>query len=52
MLKDCPSRVKTKAYQVKACIPLVQVTSESVSGAARLDHSSGNDADVAPGFVF
>ena len=28
MLKDCPSKAKTKPYQVKACMPLVQVTTE------------------------
>ena len=35
-------------YQVKACMPLAQVTSESVHSVARVDHSSGNDADVSP----
>ena len=29
-------------------MPLVQVTSESVSNGARVDHNSGNDADVSP----
>ena len=42
------SKAKTKPYQVKACMPLVQVTSESVSGVAKVDHSSSNDADVSP----
>ena len=26
--RDCPSKAKTKPYQVKPCMPLVQVTSE------------------------
>ena len=29
-------------------MPLVQVTSESVPSVARVNHSSGNDADVSP----
>ena len=48
MLKDCLSKAKTKPYQVKPCMPLVQVTSESVPSVARVYHSSGNDADVSP----
>ena len=48
MLRDCPSKAKTKPHQVKACMSLVQVTSESVPSVARVDHSSGNDADVSP----
>ena len=48
MLIDCPSRANTKPYQVKACMPLVQVTSESVPSVARVDHFSSNDADVSP----
>ena len=48
LLKDCPSKVKTKPYQVKACMPLVQVTSESVLSVAKVDRSSGNDADESP----
>ena len=47
MLRDCPSKAKTKPYQVKAYMPLVQVTSESVPSVAGADHSSGNDADVS-----
>ena len=47
-MKDCPSKVKTKPHQVKKCMPLVQVTSESVPSVARVDHSSGNDADISP----
>ena len=48
MLKDCPSKAKTKPYQVKSCMPLVQVTLESVPSAARVDNNSGNDADISP----
>ena len=48
MLRDCPSKAKTKPYQVKVCMPLVQVTSESVPNVARVDHSSGNDVNVSP----
>ena len=48
MLKDYPSKARTKPYQVKACMPLVQVTSESVPSVTEADHSSGNDADVSP----
>ena len=48
MLKDCPSKARTKPYQVKACMPLLQVTSESVPSAARVDNGSGNDSDVSP----
>ena len=48
MLKDCPSKAKTKPYQVKGCMPLVQVTSESVPSVARVDHNSGKAADVYP----
>ena len=48
MLIDCPSKAKTKPYQVKASMPLMQLTSESVPSVARVDHSSGNDADVSP----
>ena len=48
MLRDCPSKAKTKPYQVKAFMPLVQVTLEIVPRVARVDHGSGNDGDVSP----
>ena len=48
MLKDCPSKAKTNPYQIKACMTLVQVTSESVPSVVRVVHSRGNDADVSP----
>ena len=48
MLKDCLSKAKAKPNQVKACMPLVQVTSESVPSMARVDHLSVNDADISP----
>ena len=48
MLKDYPSKAKTKPYQVRACMALVQVTSESVPSVTGADPSSGNDADVSP----
>ena len=50
MLKDCSSKAKTKPYQVKACMPLVQVTSENVPSLARVDHSSDNDANCCQWF--
>ena len=48
MSKDCPSKAKTKPYQVKACMHLVQLTLESVPSVERVDHCSGNDANVSP----
>ena len=48
MLKDCPSKAKTKPYQVKACMHLVQLTLESVPSVARVDHSSDDDAVISP----
>ena len=47
-MRDCLSKAKTKPYQVKACMPLVRMTSERLPSVARVDHSSGNDADVSP----